>query len=392
MAGLVPFEVGVVQLGEFRGRKGGRVGPYVGAQCGEEFPDEVPCGVAAHAEHAVVAARQEVQRVTVRSDAVRVHVPTAVRAPARAEAVGDLVAERDPVRGGACGGVGLGDDHLFVGELGEHLGQQARLAFCQAAESDGVAVVTSGLLRETEGDSVGRCRARACQSRSRRARSRIIRAARLPGSSTSAEKRKPAVRKAATEGVAQVGLRDDPAAGRPVVEDQFRDGTQQGAAQAVGAVGDAADEQVQAGVVRPGRVEAGDRVEVGAVDLPVAHGCAVEDAEAGQAAAVAVQLRAQMGLRDIGATGELPEFGDCRIVHPPRDQGEVPGHVDRYQPEGPGGRGRGGPARDTVEQVGPGRRTDPLDSVRRPRRGGGEEGEDLGGQFQIESVLGAGVG
>ena len=72
---------------------------------------------------------------------------------------------------------------------------------------------------------------------------------------------------------------------------------QQACAESSAAVGDASDEQVDTGVVRAGGVVAGQRVEVGAVDLPVAHRSAVEYAEAGDAAAVAVELGAEVGLR-----------------------------------------------------------------------------------------------
>ena len=135
-------------------------------------------------------------------------------------------------------------------------------------------------------------------SRWRRARSRTMRAARLPGRSTSAEKRKPALEEGRDGGgVAQVGFGDDARAGRAAVEDEIGDGAEQGGAEAAAAVGDAADEQVDAGVVRPGRVVAGERVEIGAVDLPVAHRGAVQHAEAGHAAAVAVELGAQVVAR-----------------------------------------------------------------------------------------------
>src|SRR5690606_9516517 len=102
----------------------------------------------------------------------------------------------------------------------------------------------------------------------------------------------------------------------PVVEGEVGDGADQEAAEAPPPVARGADEDVQAGVEGPGRVVTGQRIQVRAVDLPVAHRRAVEDAEARHAAALAGELRPYVVRRACRWPGQLPERGDGRVVHP----------------------------------------------------------------------------
>ncbi|CAM5505970.1 hypothetical protein SCYAM73S_04205 [Streptomyces cyaneofuscatus] len=151
-------------------------------------------------------------------------------------------------------------------------------------------------------------------------------------------------------------------------------------------VAHAPDEEVDAGVVEAGGVVAGQRVQVGAVDLPVAHGCSVEDAEAGEGAAVPFELRPDMVGGDGCGPGELPEGGDGGVVHPAAEDGEIALQDHRDQVEDPGLGGRAGPGGRVPEQFAGGvAPTSRLVPVRR------DEGEEFLGEFQVESVFRAGV-
>ncbi len=63
VAGLVAFEVGVVEVGEVGGGQGVRVQSHVGGQGGSELAEQVASGVSAEAEQFVVGAGEEAQRV-----------------------------------------------------------------------------------------------------------------------------------------------------------------------------------------------------------------------------------------------------------------------------------------------------------------------------------------
>lgn len=152
-------------------------------------------------------------------------------------------------------------------------------------------------------------------------------------------------------GVAEVRLCDDTSAGRTVVEYEVGDGLEQVCAESSAAVGDTADKEVNTGVVRAGGVVAGQWVEVGAVDLPVAHRGAVQYAEAGGAAPVAVQLGAEMVLQDALRAFKFPEGGYGWVVHPATDQRQVAFDTDGNQLEDAGTCGDRPPRSDVVEQV-----------------------------------------
>ncbi len=140
---------------------------------------------------------------------------------------------------------------------------------------------------------------------------------------------------------------------RALPEQAVGQGREQGGAEAPAAAGGGPEQQVQSGVVRPGRVVRGERVEVGAVDLPVAHRGVVEQSEAGQAAAVAVELVAQVPFGDGGRAGEFPERGHLGVVHPAGEQAEVGGEPDLAEPELPGGGGHRAPPRRFVDAGAP---------------------------------------
>src|SRR5690606_6484286 len=91
-------------------------------------------------------------------------------------------------------------------------------------------------------------------------------------------------------GIAQVGLREHASALRPAVEDQVGHGPDEHTTQVPPPVPGATDQQMNAHVVRQDGAVAGQRIEVGPVDLPVAHRLTVEQAEAWRAASVAADL------------------------------------------------------------------------------------------------------
>lgn len=119
MAGLVAFELGVVQIGEFGCGGAGVVKAGVGGEGRAEFAQEVAEGVALDGEGGVVAVPDEVEGVAGGGDRGGVDTPAAVRPAAGVEAVGDVRGEREPVGAGSGGGVGLGGEDFFVGEFGE---------------------------------------------------------------------------------------------------------------------------------------------------------------------------------------------------------------------------------------------------------------------------------
>lgn len=140
MPGLVAFESGVVEAGQFGGGQRGRVEAGVGGEGAGEFAQDVAERVAVEPQQRP-GPHQEVQRITERPrlapalgerDALRLDLPVPVRPAARPEPQFGLAgaAERQGVRGAAGSGRGqrVGLDDLLVGELAEHLGQQPSLS------------------------------------------------------------------------------------------------------------------------------------------------------------------------------------------------------------------------------------------------------------------------
>lgn len=108
MAGLVAFERGVVQVGEFGGAERGGVEAGVGGEGGGQLADEMAGGVAGQAQHGVVGMGEEVEGVGVRGDRIGVDAPVAVGAATGAEAVDEGVGDREAVSGVPSGAVPSG--------------------------------------------------------------------------------------------------------------------------------------------------------------------------------------------------------------------------------------------------------------------------------------------
>ena len=204
-------------------------------------------------------------------------------------------------------------------------------------------------------------------------------------------------------GVAKVGFGDDARTGGAPVEDEVGDGAQQCGAEAAPAVGDAADHQVDPGVVGTGRIVTGQGIEVCPVDLPVAHRRAVQNAEAGDAASVAGELRAQMPLGHRLLSRQIPEGRHGGVVHPAGDEPEITAEVHGREAEVAHGCGDRAPVGEVVKEA-----AVPRDGGRRGGEGGcsgrmrdrggtdgattvrlslGAEGGELFGQLQVEGVL-----
>src|SRR3954447_7507148 len=76
--------------------------------------------------------------------------------------------------------------------------------------------------------------------------------------------------------VAKVGFRDDTSTGGSPVEYESGDGSEKSAAETAPSIGDGADEEMDAGVVRSDRIVASQRIQICPVDLPVAHRSALQ--------------------------------------------------------------------------------------------------------------------
>lgn len=137
MAGLVAFEGGVVEVGEYVGGERVVVDAGIGGEGGAELADEVAESGSVEAEEGAGADEEGVRvpeggrrlragrRRRGEGDGLGGDVPAAVRPAAGPEAEAAAVVEGQGPRVAGGGRGGGGADDLLVGELGEHLGEQA---------------------------------------------------------------------------------------------------------------------------------------------------------------------------------------------------------------------------------------------------------------------------